>query len=328
MTAAARETGFGSAESAGEGSSLGSKATTLLLALLVVSLCLTPFLLVIAISFGEKIEGAAWRWAFTFDNYKRFFVGADWPNSTSFLYLSHLWYSLYYSLVAAVLAVVTAFPFTYLMTRQSRRRQTLWLILFLSSMSLSEVFVVMGWDVLLSNRSGLPMVFRESGVTEWLKEVGWFQTFRDWGLANPRDLRFKPTDFATILTLTYLVWPYAVILLYPALARIDAAMLEAARTMRAGPLTVVRTVVLPLTRTPIIGAVLLLFVFLLGAYVTIAVFAPPAKHTLAISVYEAVRGMTLNAPFGSAQAVILLLTAATLLVMSTRLTRKAGRSRR
>jgi len=305
-------------------SKLINRAGTILLGAIVVFLCITPFILVIAVSFGEKIEGATWQWAFTLANYKRFFVGADWPASISLLYLSHLWYSIYFSAIASMLAVATAFPFTYLMTRTSRRSQTLWLIFFLSSLSLSEVFVVMGWDIMLSNRSGLPMVFRETGLTDWLKEVGWFQTLRDWGLANPRDVRFKPTGFATVLTLTYLVWPYAVILLYPALARLDNSMLEAARTMGATPGRVVRTIVLPLVKLPIIGTILVLFVFLLGAYVTISVFAEPSKHTMAISVYESVRGATLNAPFGSAQAVILLVTAGILLALSAWLTHRLG----
>ena len=46
-------------------------------------LCLVPFLLVIAISFGRKIEGAAWVWDFTFENYQRFFVGALWPDEVT-----------------------------------------------------------------------------------------------------------------------------------------------------------------------------------------------------------------------------------------------------
>ncbi|WP_299949552.1 ABC transporter permease subunit [uncultured Ruegeria sp.] len=282
----------------------------------VLAMCITPFLLVFAISFGEKIEGAAWVWGFQFDNYKRFFVGADYPNSISFLYLKFLWYSLYYAMIASILAVATCFPFVWLMTRLSRRAQTVWLVFFLASLTLSEVFVVMGWDILLSNRSGLPALFKETGLTDLLKETGWFDVLRSWGLASPRNVRFKPTEFATILTMTYLVWPYAVILLYPPLSKINNEIIEAARTMGAGPVTVVRTVVLPMVRTPIVGTVLLLFVFLLGAYVTIAVFAAPEKHTLSISVYEAVRGATLNAPFGSAQAIILLIAAAVVLVFS------------
>ncbi|WP_323786467.1 hypothetical protein [Thalassovita sp.] len=285
-------------------------------------LCLTPFLLVIVISFGHKVEGASWEWAFSLDNYQRVFVGANWPDEVTFLYLQKLYYSLYYAVIASVLAVLTAFPFTYLMTGLSKRAQSVWLVFILSSLSLSEVFIVMGWDVLLSNRSGLPMVFKATGLTQWLKDVGWFDTLRDWGLANPRNVKFKTSVFATVLTMAYLVWPYAVILLYPPLSRLDRSMTEAARTMGAGPWTVIRTVVLPAVRLPLIGSVLLLFVFLLGVYVAVTVFAEPAKQTMAVSVYEAVRGNTLNAPFGSAQAVILLLTAGLFLTLGQWLTRR------
>jgi len=294
----------------------------ILFSVTVALLCLVPFLLVISISFGEKIEGAGWRWSVDWSNYQRFFVGADWPNSTSYLYLKRLWFSFYYALIASLITVCTAFPFAYLITRQARRWQTIWLVFLLSAVSLSEVFVVMGWDILLSNRSGLPMLFKESGLTEWLKEVGWFETLRDWGLANPRNVRFKPTDFATMLTLCYLVWPYAVILLYPALSRLDRSTLEAAATMGATPFRTITTVIIPSVRNALLGTVLLLFVFLLGAYVTITVFAHPSRQTLAVSVYESVRGATLNAPFGAAQAVVLLVTATLFLVCALALNKR------
>ena len=183
----------------------------------------------------------------------------------------------------------------------------------------------MGWDIMLSNRSGLPMVFKETGLTDWLKATGWFDMLRDWGLANPRNVKFKTSEFATILTMAYLVWPYAVILLYPALSRMDRSMIEAARTMGAGSWTVMRTVILPTVRLPLIGSVLLLFVFLLGTYVAVTVFADPAKHTIAISVYDSVRGANLNAPFGAAQAVVLLVTAAAFLSVGRLLVSRAER---
>lgn len=298
--------------------------TTILLWALILTFCVVPFVLVLAISFGQKIEGAAWSWAFTGENYIRFFVGANWPDSTTFLYLNRLWYSLYYAVLASLIAVITAFPFTYFMTRMSRAAQSRWLVFLLATMSLSEVFIVMGWDILLSNRSGLPMLLRETGVTAWLKEVGWFDQLREWGLANPRDVKFKTSMFATVLTMSYLVWPYAVILLYPALSRLDQSMVEAARTMGAGPWTVVRTVVLPTVRMPLIGTLFLLFVFLLGTYVSVTVFADPSKQTLAISVYEAVRGSTLNAPFGAAQAMILLITGGICLALGQQLVNRTG----
>lgn len=305
----------------------GTNLILMAIGVVLVVFCIVPFGLVIAISFGQKIEGAAWEWAFTFENYQRFFVGAEWPDTVTFLYLQRLGYALWYAVIASVLAVATALPFTYLMTRLSRAAQARWLVFLLASLSLSEVFIVMGWDILLSNRSGLPALFKATGLTAWLKDVGWFDVLRDWGLANPRNVKFKPSQFATILTMSYLVWPYAVILLYPALSRLDTSLIEAARTMGARPFTVARTVILPSVRLPVIGSTFLLFVFLLGTYVAITVFANPDKHTTAVSIYQSVRGASLNAPFGATQAVILLITAAVFLGLGQALNRASGGTR-
>ncbi|MGR3515235.1 MAG: ABC transporter permease [Paracoccaceae bacterium] len=294
-----------------------------LLSSVIVVFCVLPFLLVLVISFGRKVDGAAWVWDFTFENYQRFFVGVLWPEEVTFLYLQQLYYSFYFAVIASLLAVATALPFTLLLTRLRRRAQAIWLVFILSSLSLSEVFIVMGWDILLSNNSGLPKLFKETGLTAWLKEVGWFQTLRDWGLANPRNVKFKTSDFATILTMSYLVWPYAVILLYPALSRLDPSLGEAARTMGASRWTVTRTVTLPSIRLPLFGTTLLLFVFLLGTYVSVTVFAAPNKHTTAVAIYSNIRGANLNAPFGATQAIVLLFAASICLYLGHLFNRRA-----
>jgi len=301
-------------------------AKSVLLGLLtstIVILCVLPFLLVLAISFGQKVEGAAWIWDFTFENYQRFFVGVLWPDEVTFLYLQQLYYSFYFAVIASLVAVLTALPFTLLLTRLKRSAQAIWLVFIMASLSLSEVFIVMGWDILLSNNSGLPKLFREIGLTQWLKDVGWFQTLRDWGLANPRNVKFKTSDFATILTMSYLVWPYAVILLYPALSRLDPSLSEAARTMGASRWKVTHTVTLPSIRLPLFGTTLLLFVFLLGTYVSVTVFAAPNKHTTAVAIYSNIRGSNLNAPFGATQAIILLISASVCLYLGHLFNRRA-----
>ncbi len=284
---------------------------------------LTPILLVVAVSFGEKIEGASWVWAFDPSNYARVFVGIGWPDEITLLYTYKLGYTLAYAVFGSLIAIAFAFPFTYFLSQCSRRVQAAWLVFILASLSMSEVFIVMGWDIMLSNRSGLPAVFKATGATAWLKETGWLEVLKDWGLANPRNVKFKTSQLATVLTMAYLVWPYAVILLYAPLSRIDRSMIEAARTMGAGSFTVMRTVILPVVRIPVMGTLLLLFVYLLGAYVTVTYFAEPAHQTLPVSIYEAIRGATLNAPFGAAQAVVLLTTAGVFILASLWLSRLA-----
>jgi putative spermidine/putrescine transport system permease protein len=78
-------------------------------------------------------------------------------------------------------------------------------------------------------------------------------------------------------------------------------------------------------KLPVLGALMLLFVFLLGVYVAVSVFASPAHQTLTVSIYEAIRGAELNAPFGAAQAVVLLTVAALFLAASSGLARLAER---
>ncbi|MEL7526622.1 MAG: ABC transporter permease subunit [Pseudomonadota bacterium] len=289
---------------------------------------LSPILLVIAVSFGEKIEGASWVWAFDPSNYARVFVGIGWPDEITLLYAYKLGYTLAYAVLGSLIAIAFAFPFTYFLSQSSRAVQAAWLVFILASLSMSEVFIVMGWDIMLSNRSGLPALFKATGVTAWLKETGWLAVLKDWGLANPRNVKFKTSQLATVLTMAYLVWPYAVILLYAPLSRIDRSMVEAARTMGAGSFTVMRTVIVPVVRIPVMGTLLLLFVYLLGAYVTVTYFAEPAHQTLPVSIYEAIRGATLNAPFGAAQAVVLLSTAGVFILASLWLSRLAEKRSR
>ncbi|MGF1660319.1 MAG: ABC transporter permease [Rubrimonas sp.] len=318
MSAVAEAADLSAAPAAGQGGGFGALAARAIIGAFVAVLCLGPFLLVLAISFGEKIDGEDWRWSLSLASYQRFLFGFEWPEAVSFVYPQKLWFSLYFAVLASILAVAFAFPFTWLITRQSRRAQAAWLVFILASLSLSEVFVVMGWDILLSGRSGLPMVAREIGLTDWLREAGWWPTLQAWDLANPRNLKFKTSAVATVVTMSYLVFPYAVILLYPPLSRIDPSLAEAARTMGARSFTVIRTVVLPAVRLPILGATFLLFVYLLGAYVVVTQFADPSQQTLTVTIYNSVRGATLDAPFAAAQSVALLLVSALLLLASAR----------
>ena len=79
--------------------------------LILAALAVLPFVLVFVISFGQNEDGAAWHWAFVFENYQRFFVGLEFPETFSTLYLERLWNSFLYSILGALIAVALAFPF-------------------------------------------------------------------------------------------------------------------------------------------------------------------------------------------------------------------------
>jgi putative spermidine/putrescine transport system permease protein len=205
------------------------------------------------------------------------------------------------ALATAVIAVGVAFPVTWLIARLRRRAQVAWLVCLLTSLSLSEVLIVFAWQTLLSARVGLtaPLV--------WL------------GLLQ-RPVSLSPSLGAALACLVYLVLPYVILLLYPAVSRLDPEIPQAAATMGASPARAFLTVVTPILRAPLITAALGVMVTTVGAYLTPLVLAKPQQWTVGIVISRSVMEDG-NAPLGAAQAVGVVALMIILLAASRRLTR-------
>lgn len=201
----------------------------------------------------------------------------------------------------AVIALSIAFPVTWLIARLRRRAQVAWLVCLLTSLSLSEVLIVFAWQTLLSARVGLtaPLV--------WL------------GLLQ-RPVSLSPSLGAALACLVYLVLPYVILLLYPAVSRLDPEIPQAAATMGASPARAFLTVVTPILRAPLITAALGVMVTTVGAYLTPLVLAKPQQWTVGIVISRSVMEDG-NAPLGAAQAVSVVALMIILLAASRRLTR-------
>jgi putative spermidine/putrescine transport system permease protein len=241
-------------------------------------LFVVPFGIMVAVSFFPRVEGGFYEPGFVLRHYARFF--------TSF-FSDHLAFSLGISALSAAISVAVAFPFTYALTRLARRRQVPVLVFLLAILSLSEVIVGFSWSVLLSKTAGV------SNILVWL---GLFEAPVAW----------TPGFGAVLCGLCYLALPYTVLVLYPSLARLDREVVEAARTMGAAPLRTFTSVVVPLQRQAIVAALILVFVFNLGAYLTPQILGRPQHWTLSVlitdqAVYQA------NVPFSAAMAIFLAL---------------------
>ncbi|MGO4840746.1 ABC transporter permease, partial [Rhizobiaceae sp. 2RAB30] len=114
-----------------------------------------PFSIMIAVSFFKRNPSGFYTPDFVFDNYARFL---------STFFGSVLAFSLMLAIAVAVACVVIAFPFTYLLTKQSRRVQTLWLVGLLSILSLSEVIIGFAWSTLFSRTAGITNLFVALGL--------------------------------------------------------------------------------------------------------------------------------------------------------------------
>ena len=82
-------------------------------------------------------------------------------------------------------------------------------------------------------------------------------------------------------------------------------MASSCRTLGASPWHTFWTVTLPLLRAPVIGALILVFVFTLGAYLLPQILGRPEHWTLSVHITDQAIFQS-NLPFAAAMAVLLL----------------------
>jgi putative spermidine/putrescine transport system permease protein len=237
-----------------------------------------PFGIMLAVSFFHRVEGAFFEPAFELANYARFI---------SPFFGKALVFSIWISMLAAAIVICVAFPFTYFLTRMRRRAQVRYLVFILAVLSLSEVIIAFSWSTLLS---------RTAGVSNLLYFVGL--------LAQP--VSWTPSFGALLVGLCYLGFSYAVLVLFPALSRLDPELPEASRMLGASPLRTFFSVVVPVLRNSIISALIMVFVFNLGAFLLPQVLGRPEHWTLSVLITDQAVFQS-NIPFAAAMAIFLML---------------------
>ena len=256
---------------------------------------LIPFVLILAVSVAHKTPGGDFIFGFTAAHYERFFSG---------LYIGRTIFSTVTALSVSVLTLLVAFPFTYMLTRFTGRYRTLWLIYILAQLSLSEVLIAFGWQVLFSSTAGLSNFLVLLGIVD-------------------ESFPMAPSLSAVITALVYLALPFAVLLLYPALSRIDKSYMEASQTMGASPVRTFFTVVVPIARPALISTGVTMFVLTLGAIITPQVLGRPSHWTLSVLIQDQAI-FSGNMPFAAALAVVLLILAGGVIALVLRLNKGNG----
>jgi putative spermidine/putrescine transport system permease protein len=247
-------------------------------AVMLVVFFVVPFGIMLAVSFFHRVETAFYEPAFELDNYARF-ISPFFGNALVF--------SLMIAGLAGAISVAVAFPFTYFLTRLRRPAQVRWLVFILAVLSLSEVIIGFSWSTLLSRTAGV------SNILAWL------------GLMD-QPQAWTPGFMALLLGLCYLGFPYTVLVLYPPLSRLDPELPEASRMLGASPLRTFFTVVVPVLRNAILSALVMVFVFNLGAFLLPQVLGRPEHWTLSVLITDQAVFQS-NIPFAAAMAIFLML---------------------
>lgn len=255
--------------------------------LMLIIFFVVPFGTMVAVSFFRRQTGGFYTPDFVLANYARFLTP---------FFGNVLVFSLYLAIAVAVVALVIAVPFTYLIARARRSTQVLWLVALLSILSLSEVIIGFAWSTLLSRTAGV------SNLLVWL------------GLMKA-PVALTP-GFAAVLTgMVYQAMPYAVLVLYPSMVRLDPTLTEAARTLGASPIRAFFTVVLPVLRTTLIATMIMAFIFALGSYLLPQILGRPSHWTLSVLITDQALYQS-NMPFAAAMAVFLVLVSLALVTLT------------
>ncbi len=117
-------------------------------------------------------------------------------------------------------------------------------------------------------------------------------------------------EWAIVVAHTLIVYPFVVRAIRPLWEGLDPALVEAARTLGAGPLRAFRTVTLPLLGRGVLAAGAFAFALSLGEMTAVAMLSGPGVMTMPMAIYS----FLASRDFGAASAMATLLMAVTALV--------------
>jgi ABC-type spermidine/putrescine transport system permease subunit I len=153
-----------------------------------------------------------------------------------------------YVAIASLLCLLIGYPTAYFVARFAGRRKALFLVLLIAPFWISYMMRMLAWIDLLQTGGYVNKILSVLGIAP----VNW--------------LGGKPAT--VVLGLVYGYIPYLILVLYAGLDRIDPALIEAGRDLGLSKARTFLRVTLPLSRQPILTALLITVLPMLGDYYT------------------------------------------------------------
>lgn len=259
---------------------------------------LLPFLIVLALSFGQRGPYGGVRWELTLSNYARLLDP---------LYLRIFARTLWIALLTTGITLLVGYPTAFFIATRPRRWRNGLLILLTIPFWTNFLVRTYAWLLILRDNGLLNLFW--TGVLHtaiqqlatWLPAPGWDILLR----ATAEPLHLFGTDIAVILGLVYGWLPDMVLPCYAAVERLDIHLVEAAQDLYANRARAFWRVVFPLTRSGIIVGSILVFVPCVGAYVTPDLLGGARTLMIGNIIYSQFM-MVRDYPFGSALSFVLM----------------------
>jgi spermidine/putrescine transport system permease protein len=252
-----------------------------------------PLVIVLFISFVERGRAGGIRTpaVYTLQNYIQFFDACasafSGPTCNSFLYLGIFWHSVRIGLLVTFWCIVLGYPLAYFISK----RRPVW------RDALMILVIIPFWTNFLVRTYALKSVLATEGLLN--------TALVSLNLVDaPLELLFN--QFAVVLGLFYGYLPFAVLPMYASIEKFDHSLMEAAADLGANPVRAFLRVMLPMTMPGVVAAFVLVFVPVVGAFITPDIMGG-GKVEMIGTLINRQFGVARNWPFGSSISLVLML---------------------
>lgn len=251
-----------------------------------------PILIMLFISFVERGRAGGIKIppVYTLDNYILFFNAcvSDYAGAecNPLLYLGIFGSSVRIALVVTFWCIVLGYPLSFFIAKQ----KPIW------RDALMILVIIPFWTNFLVRTYALKQVLATEGL---------MNTFlMNLHLINqPLNLLFN--EFAVVVGLIYGYLPFAVLPMYASIEKFDHSLMEAAADLGAPPQRAFWRVMLPMTMPGVVAALVLVFVPVVGAFITPDIMGG-GKVEMIGTLINRQFGVARNWPFGSAMSLVLM----------------------
>ena len=252
-----------------------------------------PLLIMLFISFVERGRAGGIKLppVYTLDNYQQFFNACSsqfsGPQCNSFLYLGIFGHSVRIGLLVTVWCILLGYPLAYFIAKQ----KPIW------RDALMILVIIPFWTNFLVRTYALKSVLATEGLLNtFLMNIHL--------IGQPLDLLFN--EFAVVVGLIYGYLPFAILPMYTSIEKFDHSLMEAAADLGASPRKAFLRVMLPMTLPGVVAALVLVFVPVVGAFITPDIMGG-GKVEMIGTLINRQFGVARNWPFGSAMSLVLML---------------------
>ncbi len=238
---------------------------------------LLPLAILLRYSFNKFDPRRMMVEAFSFDNYLKFFADP--------YYTGVLWTTLRVAALCTVACLIMGLPLAYVLARTQSRFKNVLIMLVVLPLFVGNAVRAAGWMTLFGSKGFLNVSLMQFGV-----------------ITAPLQIMY--TESAVVAGIIAVNLPYMVLTLQSVIEGINRNVEEAAFSLGAGPATMFRRVLLPLSLPGILAGTILTFILGMNAYATPVLLGGPKFKMMGPLVYG--QFQLNNWPFGASVAFVLM----------------------